>query len=94
MLNRRGFVEAAPVLTGDPRLRLPPASPRRYDGEEMDGLSPPSANNSASWRTQAALSYSGLLRQATGEGLSPPLEPQRLTAQTKFLTDPHTTLVV
>jgi hypothetical protein len=31
---------------------------------------------------QAALSYSDLLRQATGEGLSPPLEPQRLTAQT------------
>ena len=30
---------------------------------------------------QAALSYSDLLRQATGEGLSPPLEPQRLTAQ-------------
>ena len=28
---------------------------------------------------QAALSYSDLLRQAAGEGLSPPLEPQRLT---------------
>ena len=33
--------------------RLPPASPRRHDGEEMDGLSPPSVNDSASWRTQA-----------------------------------------
>src|SRR5215469_5519946 len=30
---------------------------------------------------QAALSYKDLLRQAPGEGLSPPLEPQRLTAQ-------------
>jgi len=29
---------------------------------------------------QAVLSYSDLLRQAAGEGLSPPLEPQRLTA--------------
>jgi hypothetical protein len=32
---------------------------------------------------QAVLSYSDLLRQATGEGLSPPLEPQRLTAHVK-----------
>ncbi len=40
--SRRDFVEAAPALPGDPRLRLPPASPRRYDDEEMDGLSPPS----------------------------------------------------
>ena len=37
---------------------------------------------------QAALSYSDLLRQATGEGLSPPLEPQRLTAQTENATEP------
>src|SRR6185437_17048503 len=43
VLNRRDFVEAAPALPGDPRLRLPPASPRRCDGGEMDGLSPPSA---------------------------------------------------
>ena len=35
---------------------------------------------------QAALSYIDLLRQATGEGLSPPLEPQRLTAQSFDLT--------
>jgi hypothetical protein len=40
--DRRDFVEAAPAFPGDPRLRLPPASPRRCDGEEMDGLSPPS----------------------------------------------------
>ena len=40
--GRRDFVEAAPTLPGDPRLRLPPASPHRCDGEEMDGLSPPS----------------------------------------------------
>src|SRR5215469_17841696 len=33
---------------------------------------------------QAALSYSNLLRQATGEGLSPPHGQQRLTAQTKL----------
>src|ERR1019366_7749771 len=33
--GRRDFVEAAPTLPTDPRLRLPPASPRRYDGEEM-----------------------------------------------------------
>jgi hypothetical protein len=39
---RRDFVEAAPALPGDPRIRLPPASPRRYDGGEMDGLPPPS----------------------------------------------------
>src|SRR6185437_16899519 len=43
VLNRRDFVEAAPALPTDPWLRLPPASPRRYDDEEMDGLSPPSA---------------------------------------------------
>jgi hypothetical protein len=40
VLNRPGFVEAAPALPGDPRLRLPPASPHRRDGKEMDGLSP------------------------------------------------------
>ena len=51
MLDRRDFVEAAPTLPGDSRFRLPPASPHRYDGREMDGLSPPSVNNSASWRT-------------------------------------------
>jgi hypothetical protein len=39
--DRRDFVEAAPTLPGDLRIRLPPASPHRYDGEEMDGLSPP-----------------------------------------------------
>src|ERR1035441_887130 len=35
---------APPSETSAPRgaLRLPPASPRRCDGEEMDGLSPPS----------------------------------------------------
>src|SRR5262249_49946175 len=42
VLNRRDFVEAAPTLPGDPRLRLPPASPPCYDSEAMDGLSPPS----------------------------------------------------
>ena len=31
---------------------------------------------------QAALSFTALLRQDGGEGLSPPLEQQRLTAQT------------
>jgi hypothetical protein len=35
------------------RVRLPPASPHRYDGEEMDGLPPPSGQNSASGRTAA-----------------------------------------
>ncbi len=40
VLNRPDFVEAAPAVPGDPRVRLPPASPRRCDGEEMDGLSP------------------------------------------------------
>src|SRR5208282_3255062 len=53
VLNRRDFVEAAPALATDPWLRLPPALPRRYDGREMDGLSPPSDNNSASWRTSS-----------------------------------------
>ena len=59
VLNRRGFVEAAPALPGDPRIRLPPASPRRRDGGEMDGLSPPSVNDSASWRTQAPIRSRG-----------------------------------
>ena len=36
MLNRRDFVEAAPVLAGDPRLRLPPALPRRCGGREIE----------------------------------------------------------
>jgi hypothetical protein len=31
--NRRDFVEAAPALPGDSRIRLPPASIRRYDGK-------------------------------------------------------------
>ena len=31
-----------PPFPADPRLGLPPASPRRYDGGEMDGLAPPS----------------------------------------------------
>ena len=39
--DRRDFVEAAPALPGDPRIRLPPAPARRCDGEAMDGLSPP-----------------------------------------------------
>jgi len=51
VLNRRDFVEAAPAIPGDPRIRLPPASIRRYDGEQMVGLSPPSGNSSASRRT-------------------------------------------
>jgi len=34
-MNRRDFVEAAPTFPGDPRIRLPPASPRRYDGTAM-----------------------------------------------------------
>ena len=38
---------------------------------------------------QAALSYSGLLRQATGEGLSPPHGQQRLTAQTETVPEPE-----
>jgi hypothetical protein len=37
---------------------------------------------------QAALSYSDLLRQATGEGLPPPLESQRLMAHRRHLTEP------
>jgi hypothetical protein len=44
---------AALAITGDPRLRLPPASPRRCDGEEMDGLTS-IRNSSASWRTRTA----------------------------------------
>ena len=35
VLNRRDFVEATPTLPGDPRIRLPPALPCRYDGKEM-----------------------------------------------------------
>src|SRR6266849_193004 len=48
---------APPSETPAPRgaLRLPPASPHRHDGEEMDGLSPPSVNDSASWRTKALM---------------------------------------
>ncbi len=38
--DRPGF--RTPTLPGDPRIRLPPASPCRYDGRAMDGLSPPS----------------------------------------------------
>lgn len=33
LLGRPDFVEAALALPGDPRFRLPPASPRRYYGE-------------------------------------------------------------
>ncbi len=38
---------------------------------------------------RTALSYAHPLRQADGGGLSPPLEHQRLTAQTVYLTDPR-----
>jgi hypothetical protein len=38
---------------------------------------------------QAALSYSDLLRQAAGEGLSPPHGSQRLTAQTESVPEPE-----
>lgn len=38
--GRRDFVEAAPALTGDPRIRLPPASPRRCDGKETRASHP------------------------------------------------------
>jgi len=34
--GRHDFVEAAPALPTDPRLRLPPASPRRCDGREIE----------------------------------------------------------
>src|ERR1035437_1127066 len=34
--GRRDFVEAAPPPPADPRLRLPPASPRRCDGREIE----------------------------------------------------------
>ena len=43
---------------------------------------------------QAALSYVHLLRQANGDGLSPPLEQQRLTAQPLILTQSDSTKVV
>ena len=33
VLDRPDFVAAAPTLPGVPRLRLPPASPHRYDGK-------------------------------------------------------------
>jgi len=36
VLERRDFVEAAPTLPADPRLRLPPASPHRHDGREIE----------------------------------------------------------
>ena len=36
MPGRRDFVEAAPALTADPRLRLPPAAPDRCDGREIE----------------------------------------------------------
>ena len=39
--GRHDFVEAAPALPGDPRIRLPPAPARRCDSKPMDGLSPP-----------------------------------------------------
>src|SRR4029453_16173964 len=34
VLGRPDFVEAAPTNPADPQSQLPPASPRRYDGEE------------------------------------------------------------
>jgi hypothetical protein len=39
--GRHDFVEAAPALPGDPRIRLPPAPARCCDSKPMDGLSPP-----------------------------------------------------
>lgn len=47
VLGRPDFVEAAPTLPGDPRLRLPPASPHRYDGGATDVSHLHSNQNSA-----------------------------------------------
>lgn len=40
VLNRPDFVEAVPNLPGNPRIRLPPATPSRYDSQDDGGLSP------------------------------------------------------
>src|SRR5216684_6986033 len=53
---------------------------RRGDGRSFTSV----RNSSASWRTQAALSFTALLRPDGGKGLSPPLDnsaPLRRVAQ-------------
>src|SRR6185437_6297648 len=41
VLNRPGFVRAAPTLPGTTRIRLPPAPPSCCDRISGEGLSPP-----------------------------------------------------
>ena len=55
--------------------RTPPSGSPRTSRLCQDRSRPPRHHPG-----QTVLSYSDLLRQATGEGLSPPLEPQHLTA--------------
>ena len=71
-----------PSSPATPGLRLPPASPRRYDGRADGGLCTSIRNTSASWRTRAASSFTPPLRRRRDGGLSPPSEQhQRLVAQ-------------
>ena len=57
---------SSPVTPGLDCLQLYPAATTAEQWRSCTSI----RNTSASWRTQAALSYSDLLRQAPGEGLS------------------------
>ena len=73
--GRRDFVEAAPAFPGDPQVQLPPASPRRCGGEEMDGLSPPSGTSAPRGARVVVLHMSKLR-----PGRAPPLSRGRWCA--------------
>jgi len=51
VLDRSDFVAAAPTFPGDPRIRLPPASPDRYDGQETKAFHLHPTNTAPAWRT-------------------------------------------
>ena len=51
VLDRSDFVAAAPTFPGDPRIRLPPASLDRYDGQETKAFHLHPTNTAPAWRT-------------------------------------------
>jgi hypothetical protein len=84
-------VEAESGLLIDQPVQV--IGPSRVDGRLQSrlGIAPGVVGCSHPHRhhpDQAGLSFTDLLRQAKGGGLSPPLEPQRPTAQTKTVPEP------
>src|SRR6478752_5769435 len=59
VLDRSDFVAAAPTFPGDPRIRLPPASLDRYDGQETKAFHLHPTNTAPAWRTTGCVTSLG-----------------------------------